>query len=410
MSPQSNSSRSALEAAGLARRTRGISARARQSVVSPIKEMALLADTVPGVVSLGWGLPSFETPQHIREAARGRLLDDTAIGKYPHIRGLPELRNAIAARMRRQWNVQINPDEEILITVGAQQALFTALLAIVDPGDEVIIPSPCFSSYIDQTILAGGTPIFVELVEEEGWKLDVNRIASVVTPRTKAIILNFPVNPTGTVFSATDLEAVVHLALERGMYIVTDETYNFLLYDGLDSPTLLNIPELRDQLIACYSFSKEYAMTGWRVGYLIAEAGLIHEILKIHDASVITAPRVSQQAALAAITGPQECVTYFREELHRRRHMACARLDALAEMFEYHRPTGAYYVFPRIKIPNTDPMQFALRLLREAKVVTVPGTAFGPAGHSHLRMCFAVPPGDIEESFDRIEAFRRHLL
>jgi aminotransferase len=403
--PPTDGPRSALDAAGLERRTRGISARARQSIVSPIKEMALLADTVPGVVSLGWGLPSFATPPHIREAARQSLIDDAAIGKYPHIRGLPELREAIAVRFQQQSGVQIDPDQEILVTVGAQQALFSALMTIIDPGDEVIIPSPCFSSYIDQTILAGGLPVFVSLVEEEGWRLDVDGVASAITPRTKAIVLNFPVNPTGTMFSDADLRAVARLAPGHGIYIITDETYRFLVYDGIESPSLLAIPELRDWLISCYSFSKEYAMTGWRVGYLRAEAGLIQEIMKIHDASVITAPRISQKAALAAITGPQDCVAYFREELDRRRVLTCARLDALSSLFEYHRPTGAYYVFPRIKGEHVDPMAFALRLLHEAKVVAVPGSAFGPSGRAHLRLCFAVSPDEIVQSFDRIQDF-----
>lgn len=397
--------RSALEAAGLQRRVDGISKRARQTVISPIKEMALLANSVHGSVSLGWGLPSFQTPEHIREAVRFSLIENTEIGKYPHPKGLPELRQAISEKLERQWNITIDPQEDVLVTVGAQQAVATALQAVVDPGDEVILLTPCFSSHIDQVLLAGGVPTYVHLIEEDGWRLRPGDVEKAITSRTKAIVINSPNNPTGTIFKEADLRAVGELAIAHNLLVLTDETYNFLTYEGLSPFSMFAIKPLRRNLISCYSFSKEYAMTGWRVGYLCAEAGLIQEILKIHDATVVTAPRISQIAALAAIRGPQDCVEDFRSELSQRRELMCLRLDRLQQLFSYNKPEGAYYILPRINIPNVSSFDFALKLLYEAKVVTTPGAAFGPAGNNHLRLCFSVTREDINAAFDRLEEF-----
>ena len=397
--------RSALEAAGLQRRVESISQRARQTVISPIKEMAILADSIQGTVSLGYGLPSFQTPEHIREAVRASLVEDTEIGKYPQTKGLPELRRAISDKLETQWNISVDPEEEILVTVGAQQAVATALQAIVDPGDEVILLSPCFSSHIDQVLLAGGVPTFVHLIEEEGWRLRPEAVEKAINSRTKVIVINSPNNPTGAVFNETDLRAIGDLAVAHNLMVLADETYNFLTYEGSLPFSMFAIQPLRRNLIGCYSFSKEYAMTGWRVGYLCAEPGLIQEILKIHDATVVTAPRISQLAALAAIRGPQDCVEGFRSELAERRELMCAGLDRLQQMFSYNKPEGAYYILPKIKIANVNSFDFALKLLYEAKVVTTPGDAFGPAGSGHLRLCFSVMPEEIDEAFERLEKF-----
>jgi aminotransferase len=396
--------RSALEAAGLIRRVDGISDRARQAVVSPIKEMALLAEAVDGAVSLGWGLPSFRTPEHIQNAVRDLFIDDE-VGKYPHPRGLRELRKAISEKFLRKSKVEIDPISEVLVTVGAQQAVASTLQTIINPGDEVILFTPCFSSHIDQVLLAGGIPKYVYLVEDEHWKLPTEEVERAITKRTKAIILNYPSNPTGTIFSESQLREIGDMAISHNFFVVTDETYNFLVYDDEPLFSMFSIAPLRKNLISCYSFSKEYAMTGWRVGYLCAEAGLIQEILKIHDATVVTAPRISQMAALAALRGPQNCVDEFRIELLNRRNLACRLLDRLGRLFSYSKPDGAYYLFPKINLTGIDSFAFALRLLNEARVVTTPGDAFGPAGEGHLRLCFAVQQDDIIESFKRIELF-----
>jgi aminotransferase len=390
---------------GLTRRTAGISQRARATVISPIKEMALLAQQIGGCVSLGWGLPSFETPLHIREAARQALATDADIGKYPHIRGIPQLRGALAARLSEQAGRAVDPEREILVTVGAQQAIFSSLQTIVDPGDEVILLSPCFSSYIDQVIFAGGVPRFVSLREDDGWRMPIDDVRRAIGPKTKAIILNSPVNPTGSIYQADDLRCVAELACEKDFFVLTDDTYSFLVFDDAKTSSMLSIPEMKDRLIACFTFSKEYAMSGWRIGYLYADGGLVDEIMKVHDASVITAPRVCQAAALAALDGPQDCVQQFVDELSRRRALMCARLDRLSEFFAYIPPAGSYYMFPRLKMPDVDSFAFAITMLREARVVIVPGDAFGPAGAGYVRLCFGVDELAITEAFDRIDRF-----
>lgn len=397
--------RSAFEASGLRRRVEGISRKARQAVVSPIKEMALLSERVPGSVSLGWGVPSFRTPAHILEAASQYLREDHAAGMYPHIRGLHQLRSAIADRMETVWGASFDPDTEILVTVGAQQALFSTLLTVIDPGDEILLVSPGYSSHIEQTLLMEAIPVYIQLKEEEGWELQASRVEEALSKKTKAIILNYPANPTGSLFEPTELQRIAELAIERDFFVIFDATYSYLCYDGYHPFNLFNVSGLRNRLIGCFSFSKEYAMTGWRVGYLCAEAGLVEEILKIHDASVVTAPRVSQAAAVAALRGSQDCVDEFCAILQRRRDLMCDRLDRLRTVFDYSRPSGSYYIFPRLVDSSLNSFDFALRLLYEARVVTVPGDAFGPHGKGHLRLCYAMTESDIEEAFDRLQQY-----
>lgn len=397
--------RSVLEAEGLQRRVVGISDRVKQALVSPIKEMSILAERVEGAVSLGLGTPSFQTPLHIRETVIRALAEDQALGKYPPTRGLPELRQSIARRLRERERVELDPDKEILVTAGSQEALYLALMTIVDPGDEVIIPTPCFPSHIDQVTLAAGRPVYVAMTEGREWSLSLDEIRNAISPKTKAIVLNSPANPTGAVLPERLLRAIGELAVEHKFFVITDQTYEFLVYDDVDRSNLLSDSSLRDRVIGCYTFSKEYAMTGWRVGYLCAESGIVEEAMKVHDASLVTAPRISQIAALAAIEGSQDCVREFKRQFADRRDLICRRLDGLTELFEYASPAGAYYVFPKIRNPKIDSFDLALRLLKEARVVTIPGEAFGPAGKGHLRLCFSVPAEDISEAFDRIEHF-----
>ncbi len=374
-------------------------------MISPILEMSILARQMPDVVSLGWGVPSFQTPEHIREAAARCLLENADVGKYTHIRGLPELRAAIAGKMAREWEVHLDPEREVLVTVGAQQALFSALLTIADPGDEILLASPGFSAHAEQVILAGATPVYFGLAEEDRWELRADCIERILSPRTKAILLNYPSNPTGALFDGAELQRIAELALERGLFIILDATYAFLCYEGNRPFNLFTVPGLRQRLLGCFSFSKEYAMTGWRVGYLCAEASLVEEVLKVHDASVVAAPRLSQMAALAALLGSQDCVREFRRILQRRRDLMCSRLDRLSGVFRYIEPEGSYYLFPRILDPSLDSSELALALLHQARVVTVPGDAFGPSGKGYLRLCFAGTDEEIEEAFDRLERF-----
>jgi len=372
-----------------------------QITISAIKEMPLIASKVGGCVSLGQGIPSFPTPPHIIEAVYRRMREDPDAGKYTLGPGMPELREAVAAHLSRQIGRTVAPDKEICITVGAMEALSAAVLTVVDRGDEVILPSPNYASHIEQVLLAEGVPVFVPLHEAD-WQLDIEGIRSAITPRTKAIILCNPHNPTGANFAASDLRALADLAIAHDLFIICDETYDFLVYDGHSPFSLTVLPELADRIIATFSFSKKYAMTGWRVGYVYAPEGVLDQIMKIHDAVAICAPSLSQHAALAALQGPQDCVVEIGAALQCRRDLVCDRLDRLADHFDYVKPQGAYYLMARYKMPHIDSMTFALRLLHEARVITIPGAAFGPTGENHIRISFGGTESEINEAFDRI--------
>lgn len=394
-------SRSALVASGKKYRTRGISRRVSGITISAIKEMPLLASRIGGCVSLGQGIPSFPTPGHIVEAVCRALRDDPDSGKYTLGPGMPELRQAVARDLAAR-GIEADPDREICITVGAMEALSEAVLTVVERGDEVILPSPNYASHIEQVLLAEGVPVFVPMTRED-WQLDVESIRNAVTPRTKAIVLCNPHNPTGANFAEADLRALARIALENDLFVISDETYDFLVYDGRRCFSLSTLPELRGRIIATFSFSKKYAMTGWRVGYVYASEEILDQMMKIHDAMSICAPTVSQLAALAALQGPQDCVEQIRAALTRRRDLICARLDRLPDAFGYVKPRGAYYLMARYRFPGTDSMTFALRLLHEARVIGIPGAAFGPDGENHIRFSFGGAEEQIEEAFDRME-------
>lgn len=396
------SKRSALVASGKTYQTRGISQRVRQISISAIKEMPLIASRVGGCVSLGQGVPSFATPGHIVEAVCRVMREDLHCGKYTLGPGMPQLREAVAESLGSQLGGAVDPDGEICITVGAMEALLASILTVVERGDEVLLPSPNYASHIEQVLLAEGTPVFVPLVTED-WQLDVEAVREAVTPKTKAIVLCNPHNPTGANFTEKALRDLAQLAMERELFVISDETYDFLVYDGQPHFSLTLIPELKDRLIAIFSFSKKYAMTGWRVGYVYSSTDLLDQIMKVHDAAAICAPSLSQHAALAALKGSQACVDEIHSALTARRNLACERLDRLEEHFVYVKPQGAYYLMARYRTPRVDSMEFALRLLREARVVTIPGAAFGPAGENHIRLSFGGAETEINEAFDRIE-------
>jgi len=396
--------RSALEAAGKRYRQVGISRRVRGIAVSAIKEMPLLAEKVPGCVSLGQGIPSFPTPAHIAEVVCRSLREDPWIGKYSLGPGLPALRRALAESLRKERGLSVDPDREVCITVGAMEGLCAAMLTLVDRGDEVLLPSPNYASHIEQVLLAEGRPVFFPLRRED-WGLDPEAVRAKVSDRTKALVLCSPHNPTGAVFGREALRAVAQLALERGFFILSDETYDFLTYDGESHVSLLGMPELRKQVLGFFSFSKKYAMTGWRVGAVVGDGELLDQIMKVHDAAAICAPTPSQVAALAALEGPQDCVQEFRRILEARRDRVCRRLDAMARWVSYVRPKGAYYLMVRTHGLAEDSMTVALRLLHEARVITIPGAAFGPDGEGHIRLSFGGSEEELDEAMDRLEAW-----
>ncbi|PJE69620.1 MAG: aminotransferase [Candidatus Staskawiczbacteria bacterium CG10_big_fil_rev_8_21_14_0_10_38_10] len=380
------------------------SKRVKDIEVSLIRYMPVLASKVPDTVSLGQGLPSFELPEEIKEKLIEALRTIKDINKYSLEPGLPILKEEVAKYLEKTKNVKINPEKEICITKGAIGGLFCTISSLIEKGDEVILLTPAYEPHIEQVKFAEGKPIFVPLIEKLGWRPNFDAIDSSITKKTKAIIICDPSNPTGGVFEKEDLKKIADLANKFDLFIITDETYDFLTYDEKEHFSLLSFPEVRDRLIACFSFSKKYAMTGFRVGYVVSPENIMNQILKVHDESTICAPTISQYAALFALTSPQNFVQKFKEEFQKRRDLICQRLDQLKDLFEYQKSKGAYYIFPKLKLPIKS-KDFSLKLLYKAKVITIPGIAFGPSGEGHIRLSFAGKEKDINEAFNRIEEF-----
>jgi aminotransferase len=371
---------------------------------SAIHEMTRLSQQIKDVAFLSWAKPTSGTPAHINAAAIDAI-NKGLVGGYSPTNGLLLLREAVAVKLRRDNRIPAKASD-VIITVGAIEGLAAACMAVLDPGDEVILPSPTYSTHIRQVLLASGKPVFVPTIEEQGFALDIQGVKKAITPKTKAIMYCSPSNPSGTVFSEAQLRQLAEIAMEHKIMVITDEAYEYFVYDGHEHFSIGSIPEMKKQVISCFTFTKTYAMTGWRIGYLHANEELVPQIEKAHIPFAICAPVVSQYAALAALTGPQACVTEFREHYKSARDLMCERLAKLSPVFTFQKPSGSYLMFPRILAPEgKDSATFCKRLLQEAKVSTTPGVAFGPTGESHLRLSFCVPHDTINRAFDRMEKY-----
>ncbi|MBI5520001.1 MAG: pyridoxal phosphate-dependent aminotransferase [Desulfovibrio sp.] len=387
-----------------------LSRRVRQIKISATKEMPMIAARVGGCVSLGQGIPSFKTPEHVVDAVARALRDDPAAGKYSLQPGMPALRRAAAELLRAEKGLPADAEREVAITVGGMEGLLCAMLTLVGPGDEVIVPEPFYPSHVEQILMAEGTPVFAPLRRED-WSLDPDAVAAAITPRTKAIIISHPHNPTGAVWAKADLLKVAELAIRHGIFVICDDTYDALTYDNEPAFSLASLPELRHLLVGVFSFSKRFALTGWRVGFAWAQEPLLNQMLKIHDAAAICAPTPAQIAALASLTGPQDVFVAMRAELEKRRNLICERLSAMPRM-GHVRPRGAFYVMARPDLPQgavADSRELAIRLIREAHVITIPGGAFGPGGEGHVRLSFGGDEAEINEACDRLAAWTKAL-
>jgi aminotransferase len=370
--------------------------------------MTALSKSVDDVAFLSWAKPTTSAPQHIHRAVTSAIAEGKADG-YSETSGLPPLREEIVRKLRRDNGIEAHATE-IIVTVGAIEGLSAAIMAAIDPGDEVILPSPTYSTHINQVVIASGKPVFAPCIEEEGFRLDMEAVKKAISPRTKAILYCSPVNPTGAVISEPELRELAAIALDAGIAVITDEAYEYFTFDGHSHFSIASIPEMRDNVISCFTFTKNYCMTGWRIGYLHASEKWIPYIGKAHIPFAICAPVASQYAALAALQGPQDCIAANRAKYLSARNLMCDRLDRLQSVFSYQRPRGSYLMFPRILLEEgRDSMAFCTRLLREAKVSTTPGADFGPTGEGHLRMSFCVPEETIDLAFDRIEEFVRTM-
>ncbi len=381
-----------------------VSKRVKQIKKSAIHEMTRLSKQYDDVSFLSWAKPTSGTPQHINDAAISAIKNGL-VGGYSQNDGLPELREEIVKKLKRDNNIKANISE-LLVTVGAIEGLAAAVMATIDPGDEVILPTPTYSTHIRQVELASGKPVLVPLMEENNFALDIQAIKDAISSKTKAIIYCSPSNPTGTVFSEEQLRQIAEIALENNLTIITDEAYEYFVFDDKKHFSIASMPEMKKNVISTFTFTKSYAMTGWRIGYLHADEELIPQIKKAHIPFAICAPVVSQYAAIAALKGSQNCIKEFKNHYLNTRNLMCERLDNLGSVFDYVKPDGSYLMFPKILLKEgKDSISFCKNLLKEAKVSTTPGIAFGPTGESHLRLSFCVPEETINKAFDRMENY-----
>ena len=383
-----------------------LATRSRRLAISAIKEMSILSAKAPGAASLAWGLPSFQTPAPIRRAVAHALEADPEAGMYALPGGLPQLCEAVASEHQRRTGKGVHPESNVTITSGNMEGLNTLFHVLVEPGDEVIVTNPGFVSHISQIEFNGGRPVFWDLNEERGWQPNVVDLTKLIGPRTKAIVMVNPSNPTGTIFPEEIMRAVGTIAKENGLLVILDDPYSHFTYEN--RARFFNLayePEFAQNTVYLFTFSKAYAMSGWRVGYMIAPAQLHSHIVKIHDLTMICTPRISQLAALAALSQKTDHLAGFESILDRRRRLICERLDRLDHVFEYIRPQGAYYVFPRLVDRREDSVSFSHMLLEQAGVTVTPGSAFGPAGEHHVRMAFCVEDDVINKAFDRMEVY-----
>ena len=381
-----------------------ISKRVAQAPPSGIRKFFDIAATMDDVISLGIGEPDFVTPKPILQAGIASLQRGET--QYTSNSGTIELRAALGRHLDKLYGVSYGPESEILVTVGVSEALYLALTAVVDPGDEVIIPEPCFVSYGPEVSFAGGVPVNVPTRVEDDFQVTAATIEAAVTPKTKAILIGYPNNPTGAVMSRAIMQEIADLAAAKDLLLISDEIYDRLVY-GVEHTCVPGLRGTRDRTILLGGFSKDYAMTGWRIGYACANPDLLAAMRKVHQYTIMSAPTTAQAAALVALQAGDGHVEQMRQEYDRRRRLIVDGFNTLGlDCFE---PRGAFYAFPSISASGMSSDDFAMRLLDEEEVAMVPGNAFGQSGAGFMRASYATAFEQIEEALNRIESFmRRH--
>jgi aminotransferase len=368
---------------------------------SGIRKFFDIAATMKDVISLGVGEPDFTTPTPILEAGvRSLRAGET---HYTSNSGKLEVRRAVADNLKRLYGVSYDPANEILLTVGVSEALYLVMTALLDPGNEVIIPTPCFVSYQAEVILAGGVPVEIPSRMEDNFQLDPDRVRAAITPRTKVIFVGYPNNPTGAVATRETLKRVAEIAVEHDLLIVSDEIYDRLVYD-FDHVCVPSLgEEIKKRTVLLGGLSKAYAMTGWRIGYAAGPESIIKGMVRIHQYTIMSAPTTAQHAALEALTHGEKYVQEMVAEYDRRRRLMVDGFNRLGlTTFE---PRGAFYAFPKITASGMDDETFAEKLLKEEHVAVVPGNTFGPGGEGFARCCYATAYEQIEEALQRMERF-----
>ena len=367
---------------------------------SDIRRFFSLTQSTPSVISLGIGEPDFAPPSHVLEAARQALNEGKT--HYTPSMGIPELREALVKKAKNDYGLSYNPESEVLVTNGGTEAIFLALLSIINPLDEVLVPDPGFVCYEPDVLMADGVPVSVPLFEKDGFRYDADVVMSRITGKSHVMIVNSPSNPVGNVLSYEEASSIAKVAVERDLIVICDEVYEKILYDGVKHYSLAAFPGMRERTVIVNSFSKTYAMTGFRIGYAFGPREVISQMLLALQYAVACVNGPAQYAALAALEGPQDSVRGMVKEFDRRRRLIYSGLMGITG-FRCILPRGAFYIFPNIQDFGKSSTEFTEYLLSEGKVVAVPGSAFGQHGEGYVRFSYATSYNRIEEALNRIE-------
>lgn len=371
---------------------------------SGIRRFFDILEEMKDAISLGIGEPDFPTPWHIRDAGIYSL--EKGFTKYTSNAGLAELRREIASYLARRFGLHYHFADQILVTVGGSEGIDLAIRCLVNPGDEVIVPVPSFVCYGPLVEMAGGTPVYLEMKAENEFRLTADELRSAITDKTKALVLPFPSNPTGGIMERADLEALAEVLRGTDIMVISDEIYAELTYGGQRHVSMANLPDMYERTIVVNGFSKAYSMTGWRLGYLCAPRELVSQIVKLHQYGIMSAPTMSQYAAIEAMQYGDDDIAAMREEYDGRRRFL---LDGFRSIgLECFEPKGAFYMFPCIRSSGMDSDTFCTEFLKAEQVAVIPGSAFGPGGEGFVRACYAASIKDLATALERLEHFLKH--
>jgi len=380
------------------------SERVRRIPPSGIRKFFDIAQEMDDVISLGVGEPDYDTPWNVREAAISSI--EKGYTAYTSNSGLNELRNEISGYQKERFGVDYSPENEILITTGASEALDITIRTVVNPGDEVLVAEPAYIAYCSGVILSGGVPVYVPCPAKENFRLTPDSLMEKITPKSKALLCNFPNNPSGGVMTVDDYRAIADIVVDHDLLLISDEIYNEITYEGMPSSAAC-VEELRERTVIINGFSKAYSMTGWRIGYICAPQEIAAAALKIHQYVMLSAPTMSQYAAVEAVKNGWDARNEMVREYNIRRNLFVNGMRRAG--LECHMPKGAIYAFPSVESTGLSDEEFAERLLKEKHIAVVPGSIFGPSGTNHLRCCYAISRDNLVTAIERIEEFVNEL-
>ena len=369
---------------------------------SPIREMFNLALAMEDVISFTVGEPDFQTPAHVVDAAVKALQNGEH--RYTPNAGILPLRQAIAKNYEKTQGVSYNPDGEVIVTAGGMEALFLAMRVLLDPGDEILLPDPCWTNYSRQLLLCNAKPAFVPVSAENDFQFTPEALEAAITPKTKAFLINSPANPTGGIAAEEQIRKLAEIAIKHDLYVISDEVYSRLVFDGGKAPSISSLPGMKERTIIIHSFSKTYAMTGWRVGYAIGPNEVIKNMVKFQENVAACVNSAAQFGAIAALESSQECVDMMRESYERRRALVVSEFSTVPGL-KCHSPKGAFYALIDVSSTGMTGKEFAMDLLDKAHVIVVPGNAFGEAGKNYVRISFATSDEAISKGIGRIREY-----